>query len=76
MLYLHVGPGPGVGELVDIYVSHRESLQGLLRLSVIIQRRLPVDEGGKSGFQFCGEERMDTRTRSQSIELVLNESTE
>lgn len=67
MFYLHVGPGPRVGELVDICISHRESLQGLLRFSVIIQRRLPFNEVGKSRFQFCSEERMNTqRQRDRS----------
>lgn len=60
MLYLHIRPGPCIGELVDIYIPYCESLQGLFCFSVIIQRRLLLNEVRKSRFQFCGEERMRT----------------
>lgn len=60
MLYLNIRPGPCIGELVDIYISYCESLQGLFCFSVIIQRRLLFNEVRKSRFQFCGEERMHT----------------
>lgn len=45
--HLHIRPCPRVGELVYIYISCCESLQGQLRLSVIIQDGLPLNEGRK-----------------------------
>lgn len=53
--HLHIRPGPCVGELVHIYISCCESLQGQLSLSVIIHDGLFLDEVGKRGFQLCRE---------------------
>lgn len=45
--HLYIGPGPCVGELIHIYISCCESLQGQLCLSVKIQDGLLLDEVGK-----------------------------
>lgn len=66
--HLHIRPGPRVGELVYIHISRRESLQGQLRLSVIIQDGLLLDEAGKRGFQLCMEE-MHTQQNKTTVIL-------
>lgn len=60
--YLHIRPGPCISELVNIHISCCESLQGLLCFSVIIQRCLLFNEVEKSGFQFCGNERIQIKS--------------